>query len=159
MNFEQLGTGTLHIGFFVLVAAISGAVAWALAASITPIEQAWNRARNRYGEREFGSGDDYAWVTKTAIVWSWARRHSSLIKKLDGVWYEAKDECMGESGEWNEEHIPHFHMTVIKRLFLIIFLRATRRLYSLLKRPLGRRLKREGTRAGVSDAPDQQPSG
>ncbi|KFA54667.1 hypothetical protein S40293_10598 [Stachybotrys chartarum IBT 40293] len=56
MNFEQLGTGTLHIAFFVLLAAISGLVAWVLAASIQPAERMWRRAQNKFGERTAGEG-------------------------------------------------------------------------------------------------------
>jgi hypothetical protein len=45
MNLEQLGTGTLHIGYFVLLAVLSGLVAWLLAASIGTAERMWGGPR------------------------------------------------------------------------------------------------------------------
>jgi hypothetical protein len=157
MNFEQLGTGTLHIGFFVLTAAISGAVAWALAASITPAENSWNRARNRYGEREFGARDNYEWVTKTTIVWSWLRRHISPLEKLYGIWLDAKEQCMVESGGWSEENVPRFHRMATKKMFGILLGQATGWVASLLKRPLGGRVKPEVASAGVAEQAGPEP--
>ncbi|KAK8147247.1 hypothetical protein G3M48_001945 [Beauveria asiatica] len=125
MNFEQLGAGTLHIGFFFLLAAIAGLAAWALAASIEPTERLWTRARNRLGEREYPFLDDYTWVTKTMIVWSWMCRKSLLARTMDRLWQEEKGNLMDERNEGFEERIPHFKRIMIWRTLLSIIRRLT----------------------------------
>lgn len=115
MNLEQLNSGTINVGYFILVAFISGLVAWALAASIGPSERLWDRARNRYGEREFGTGDDYQWVTKTTIAWAWIRQRLSLAQRLYDLWLDEKNGCMDDHQEWFEERIPHFKRIVVWR--------------------------------------------
>ncbi|KAM3428746.1 hypothetical protein MY4824_008657 [Beauveria thailandica] len=125
MNFEQLGAGTLHIGFFFLLAAIAGLAAWALAASIEPTERLWTRARNRLGEREYPFLDDYTWVTKTMIVWSWMCRKSLLARTMDRLWQEEKGNLMDEKNEGFEERIPHFKRIMIWRTLLSIIRRLT----------------------------------
>jgi hypothetical protein len=71
MNLEQLGTGTLHIGYFVLLAVLSGLVAWLLAASIGAAERMWGRAQNRLRDPDIGVGGGYEWVTTTTMIRSW----------------------------------------------------------------------------------------
>lgn len=128
MNFEQLGAGTLHIGFFFLLAAIAGLAAWALAASIEPTEQLWTRARNQLGERDFPFLDDYTWVTKTMIVWSWMCRKSLLASTLDGLWQEEKGKLMDERNEVFEERIPHFKRIMLGRTLLSTIRRLSEKL-------------------------------
>jgi hypothetical protein len=65
MNLEQLGTGTLHVGYFVLLAVLSGFVVWVLAASIETAERTWGQAQNGL------DNSGYEWVTTTTIIRSW----------------------------------------------------------------------------------------
>lgn len=123
MNIEQLGGGTLHIGFFFLLAAISGLAAWALAASIKPVERMWIRGQNNYGEHEFGVEDNYEWVTKKMIIWGWVCRKSSLANALRTLWGEAKEQIFAESGECYPERIPRFHRQVARRLLIDLLYR------------------------------------
>jgi hypothetical protein len=132
MNFEQLGAGTLHIGYFFLVAAISALIAWALSASIGPAERLWNRARRRFGEREYGmddaNGENYRWVTKKTVIWGWMRQHFSLAERLTNLWYQEKNKRMEECNEWFEERIPHFKSTVFWRFCASVVVKALSKL-------------------------------
>ena len=65
---------------------------------------------------------------------------------------------MVESEEWSEENIPRFHRMATKKVFGILLGQATRWATSLLKRPLGGRVKREVASAGVADTTNQPQS-
>ncbi|KAH9208976.1 hypothetical protein DL95DRAFT_478667 [Leptodontidium sp. 2 PMI_412] len=115
MNLEQLGTGTIHLGYFFLLAALCGALAFVLAACITPIEQAWMRARKRYYIREFQENVGYEWVTKSMIFWAWVRRHSTVATALHDVWSEESEKLLDERSTYEPKEIDHFKIIVLRR--------------------------------------------
>ncbi len=47
MNVQQLGTGSIHIGFFFLTAILAGGLGVLLATSVKPVERALLRERTR----------------------------------------------------------------------------------------------------------------
>ena len=80
---EQLGTGTLHIGYFFLLASLSGILAWLLAASIGNMERFIDKARERYIDREmvfWADRENPIQVKKSELVKSWVRRNSPFAK-------------------------------------------------------------------------------
>lgn len=115
MNLEQLGTGTIHLGYFFLLAALCSALAFVLAACITPIEQAWMRARKRYYIREFQENVGYEWVTKSMIFWAWVRRHSTVATALHDVWSEESEKLLDERSTYEPKEIDHFKIIVLRR--------------------------------------------
>ena len=50
MNIQQLGTGSIHIGFFFLTAILAGGLGVLLATSVKPVERALLRERTRIAE-------------------------------------------------------------------------------------------------------------
>ena len=118
MNVEQLGTGTINLGYFFLVAILSSLLAIILAVNVKPVESFWAKARDRYGEREDKLADDYGWVSKSMIFWSWIRRKSSLVTKIHDLWWIEKNNQMEKCGIWDEKKIPHFKWTVTHRFFV-----------------------------------------
>ena len=118
MNVEQLGTGTINLGYFFLVAILSSLIAIILAVNVKPVERFWAKARDRYGEREFQVKDDYSWVSKSMILWGWIRHNSSLATKIHDLWWDEKNNQMEKCGIWYEEKIPHFKWTVTSRFFV-----------------------------------------
>jgi len=120
MNLKQLGTGSVHLGYFFLLAALSGSLAFVLAACITPIENAWMRARKRYKIREFNDDTDYEWVTKSMIIWAWVRRHSTIATKINNLWFEEEEKLMTERDNWFPEQIEGFSYIVFGRFCLTL---------------------------------------
>lgn len=121
MNLNQLGTGSVHLGYFFLLAALSGSLAFVLAACITPTEEAWMRARRRFQIREFNGDDtDYEWVTKSMIFWAWVRRHSTIATKINNAWFDEKEKLMTERGNWFPEEIHGFTYIVFGRFCLAL---------------------------------------
>lgn len=118
MNVEQLGIGTINLGYFFLVALLSSLVAIILAANVKAVERFWAKARDRYGEREFQVADDYGWVSKSMIFWGWTRCKSSLFTKIHDLWWIEKDNQMVKCGIWDEKKIPHFKWNVTHRFFV-----------------------------------------
>ncbi|KAG4436668.1 hypothetical protein IFR05_007847 [Cadophora sp. M221] len=115
MNLEKLGTGTIHLGFFFLLAVLCSALAFVLAALITPIEEAWMRARKRYKIREFQDDIDYEWVTKSMIFWAWVRRHSTIATALHNAWFEESEKFMAEGDIYEPKGINRFKIIVLRR--------------------------------------------
>src|SRR4051812_28979993 len=92
MNFTQLGTGKLNIGYFFLLAALAGALAFVLSMTVKPLEATWLRARRRYALREYGDNDKdlVSSITKSQIFWAFIRRHFSPAKAIYDSWEDAK---------------------------------------------------------------------
>jgi hypothetical protein len=51
MNLRQLETGELSVGYFFLLAALAGGLCFVLSNALTPLEEAWSRARRRHAMR------------------------------------------------------------------------------------------------------------
>jgi hypothetical protein len=106
MNFRQLGTGKLNIGYFFLLAALAGGVCFVLSATLAPLEAAWGRARKRYARREYAMDERSVIeeVTKRNIFWSFVRRHfpptNSVYKSWNGSKEALAEELEGTSGEF-----------------------------------------------------------
>ena len=64
MNVKQLGTGTIHLGYFFLLAALGGFLVYIVSAAIMPIEAAWLEAKRRYDNREWEDNRGVAHDTK-----------------------------------------------------------------------------------------------
>ncbi|KAH0539016.1 hypothetical protein FGG08_004410 [Glutinoglossum americanum] len=92
MNFEQLGTGTLNIGYFFLLAALAGGLSLALSTTLKPIEAAWLQARYRFALREYQDNDKelVASITKRQIIWAFVRRHFPPARMVYESWEDAK---------------------------------------------------------------------
>ncbi|MCJ1427623.1 hypothetical protein MMC29_005526 [Sticta canariensis] len=76
MNIQQLGTGSIHLGYFFLLSVLAGGLAYTLTAAVKPVEGAWHRARQRFAAREWQDEIAVDSVTKSDIIWGYARRHS-----------------------------------------------------------------------------------
>ena len=92
MNFEQFGTGKLNIGYFFLLAVLTSALLLALSTSLTPLEAAWYRARQRYAVRKYSSDDKdlIQRITKRQIFWAFVRRHFPPAEIIYDSWENAK---------------------------------------------------------------------
>ena len=64
MNVKQLGTGTIHLGYFFLFTAFGGFLVYILSTAVKPIEAAWLEARRRYAIRKCEDDSGIAHVTK-----------------------------------------------------------------------------------------------
>lgn len=95
MNFEQFGTGTMHVGYFVLAATLSGLVAWGLAASIKPAERFWDDRRRAYRQRKFPFSGDVE-VRKRDVIGGWFRR---LPFGLYEVWVDEVEKLRCEDDD------------------------------------------------------------
>lgn len=74
MNVKQLGTGTIHLGYFFLLAALAGCLVYILSAAVMSIETAWLEARRRYAIREREDDGGIAHVTKSNLFWAFLQR-------------------------------------------------------------------------------------
>ena len=74
MNLQQLGTGSIHIGFFFLVAALAGGLAILLSTSIKPLERLILRARERVARK---SHMDLEWISRRDIL-----RYSNVGQRI-----------------------------------------------------------------------------
>jgi hypothetical protein len=93
MNIEQLGSGSVHIGYFLLLAALAGGLSFALSTTLKPLEAAWNRARRRHAleEHQYDDEDLIASITKRNIFWAFVRRHFRPAQRFYTAWNEFKD--------------------------------------------------------------------
>lgn len=90
MNVKQLGTGTVHLGYFFLLAALAGVLAYIISATVKPIEAAWLEARRRYAIREWEDDSGIVHVTKLNIFWAFARRHLRIADIVHDHWEDTK---------------------------------------------------------------------
>jgi hypothetical protein len=92
MNIEQLGSGGVHIGYFLLLAALAGGLSFALSTTIKPLEAAWNRARRRHALEESQDDDKdlISSITKRTILWAFVKRHFHPAKRFYAAWVEFK---------------------------------------------------------------------
>lgn len=92
MNIEQLGSSGVHIGYFLLLAALAGGLSLALSTSLKPLEAAWNRARRRHALEEYQDDDKdlISSITKRNILWAFVRRHFPPAKRFYAAWGEFK---------------------------------------------------------------------
>ncbi len=125
MNFEQFGTGSLHIGYFFLVAVFSGVVAFLLAASIKPSERFWSRARSRHGLWEFNDPDP-SMFSKSKVVWGWVRRALPIANTVHTLWDTEKWDALGE--DMDPEEITFWTLKTIPRFLRALYGSAVRRL-------------------------------
>lgn len=86
MNIQQLGTGSIHLGYFFLLAVLAGGLAYTLTATVKPVEAAWLRARQRFAAREWQDEIAVNSVTKSDIIWGYARRHSRVTRTIYEYW-------------------------------------------------------------------------
>ena len=112
MNVAQLGTGTINLGYFFLVAILSSLLAIILAVNVEPVEVFWAEARDRYGRREFQVVGDHGSVSRSMMFWGWIRSKSSIATKVHDLWGNEKNKHLEECGMTYEEEIPHFKQTV-----------------------------------------------
>lgn len=86
MNIQQLGTGSIHLGYFFLLAVLAGGLAYILTAAVKPVEAAWLRARQRYAAHEWQDESAVDSITKSDIFWGYARRHSRVTRMIYEYW-------------------------------------------------------------------------
>jgi hypothetical protein len=100
MNVKQLGTGTVSLEYFFLLAFVTGLLAYILSACLKPSEEALSKARHKYGAREFYDDseslvDGISWST---LMWDWAKRRTQFLKAFDQAWQKARWEVAESKG-------------------------------------------------------------
>ena len=125
MNFEQFGTGSLHIGYFFLVAVLSGIIAFLLAASIKPSERFWIRARRRLSEREANDSEMASLYGKPQVIWGWIRQALPFVNRLHELCSNEKWDLIEEQGL---DDLDPGCMNVLRRVLRRLFRGAIKRL-------------------------------
>ena len=75
MNFHQLGTGSLNLGWFFLLAALAGILSFVLSVSIRPLDGLWQRARQHHADMEIiYDKDAIKKITKRQILLGFLHR-------------------------------------------------------------------------------------
>jgi hypothetical protein len=87
MNIKEMNTGTVHVGYFVLVAILSACFAILLSLSLGPVDSFWNATKDDYRTRHNISKDKM--VSRFYVCQDWVWRHSEICKDA-GVRYDEK---------------------------------------------------------------------
>lgn len=127
MNIKQLGTGSLNIAYFFLLAVLAGGLAFILSGAIKPTEAAWKRARERFALREFGHNIDIDWIPKRLIIWDWFRRHFRVAQKLDDFYSDNNIELQTAENNWDPPASQ-----VLKRCCTVIIRTSAQRFMNIL---------------------------
>jgi phage shock protein PspC (stress-responsive transcriptional regulator) len=104
MNIKQLDSGTVSIGYFFLLAILSGLLAYIISAFIKPAEEAMSRARERFAERE-SCDDSESMITPRRNLWGWMRRKVGMLQTIHEAWGKAESGAM-EAEDYERESIP-----------------------------------------------------
>lgn len=75
MNVRQLHTGIVDLGYFFLLAFISGLLGYILMRTVEPVETFWKEWRDEYCSRH-GNRIPREEVTKTMIIRDWLSRRT-----------------------------------------------------------------------------------
>lgn len=150
MNLEQLHTGTVHIGYFFLLAIVSGILGYILMAIVQPLERFWITERRKYGVR-YHDDDDLKDVPKKVIIWGWFRRHGGLLNRIHQA-------LSISSTQLTDPQHPKPYQVSVRKIVWVTIARESKASASRLRQRFVSNFRRSAgnSAAATGDDPEQQ---